>query len=115
MERPPAPQPMESEIRDRIVRYLAGELSLGDLEEWTLATTWDKDDAAEPAAADLAYSMLLLLSEHDRGDRDERSVHLKLWNLATTAQFGEFVPAVTASASVTEVLPWTQFQLAVAG
>lgn len=60
----PKPHVTEDDVRRAIDGYLAGRLSLAQLDTWLLETTWD----AGPA---LAHKAELLIAEADRGDRPE--------------------------------------------
>jgi hypothetical protein len=59
------------EMRRHVARYLAGQDTLDDLEEWFAPAGWEAEDAGDPIAADLAESLLLLLSEFARGHWSE--------------------------------------------
>lgn len=97
---------MEAEIRERLVDYLAGEVSRGDLEAWLLAETWELDDTDEPAAAALAYGALRAISERAHEHIPERGLRGQLAMLALTASLGEPAHSVTATSSPTHRQSW---------
>lgn len=106
---------MENEIRERLTRYLAGQVRLAELEAWLLAETWDLNEEVAPEAAVLAYSALLAIAERGRDHLSEREVRARLWSLALTAHLGEAPRTTTGSSSSTHRAELTPSQFAVAG
>jgi hypothetical protein len=89
---------MEPEIRDQIVRYVAGEFSLADFEEWFVPQAWD---AAGDATRDLIYAVELRHAEFTSGHLSEEEFKRELLGLAATYALGSTPPA-TGSSSVVE-------------
>lgn len=54
-------------IRDQLARYLKGEASLREFEEWFTAHTWDVDRIGDQEAQDLTYEIELRLAEFTNG------------------------------------------------
>jgi hypothetical protein len=113
---------METEIREQIIRHLAGELTLDELAAWLIEATWDVDQRADHRAAELAYSMQLLFAERDRGHRSDAEVERLLRQIASTARMGENVTVATGSSAVTDAgqitgpgVRWGQAQFVGAG
>ena len=55
--------PLEKAIRHHLARYLAGGLSLNELQDWHVNATWNMETMASPNAVDLAYALELILAE----------------------------------------------------
>ena len=62
---------LEAEIAERLARYLAGEISLRDLQLWFSAATWDVHEREDGRATDLAGEVELSLDEYTSGHLDE--------------------------------------------
>ena len=65
---------LESEIREHLVRCLAGENSLQAFVEWFSARTWDVEASGEPAAEDLTADIELRLAEYTNGHWTEKEL-----------------------------------------
>jgi len=75
------PHPLEFEIRDHLLKYLANEITLHDFEDWFFAKTWDIDRLDEPSLLDLVYRFKLNWAEYsDRhlSEKDFRGMLLSL-------------------------------------
>jgi hypothetical protein len=105
---------LESQIREWIVRYLAEEVSLDDLQGWLLPSTFDLDERSDPASADLAFSTQLLLAERARDHLSQSALDEHLRRLAGMASLGPPVHRATATAASTQQAPLT-LQVAAAG
>jgi hypothetical protein len=57
-------------IKDQAAKYISGEMSLRDFEDWFLPATWDLPET-ERESRDLANVLRLRLAEHDNGDWTE--------------------------------------------
>ena len=57
----------ELEIRKRLARFLANELSLDDFEDWLVQGSWNAHREGEGPAQQLAYAIELRLAEHSSG------------------------------------------------
>jgi hypothetical protein len=73
------------DIRERVIVFLAGELTLPQFQEWLVANTWDVEQRGDPHATDLTYEIKLALAEHSRGDISPTELHDRLRNAVTTA------------------------------
>jgi hypothetical protein len=56
------------DIRERVISFLAGELTLPQFQEWLVEKTWDVEGQGDPKATDVTYEIKLALAEHSRGD-----------------------------------------------
>lgn len=75
------PHPLELEIRDHLLKYLANEITLHDFEDWFFTKTWDIDRLYEPSLLNLVYQFKLNWAEYsDRhlSEKDFRSMLLSL-------------------------------------
>ena len=73
---------LEFEIRDRLLAYLAGEISLHDFEDWFFPKTWEVDKLGDPALLDLVYEIKLDWAEFSNGDWSEKELRSMLKSLA---------------------------------
>jgi hypothetical protein len=73
----------ELEIREQIARYLAGQISLQDFEDWFVARSWNFHEAATPLMQEIVSQVELLLAEHSNSHLDEQSLRQKLLPLVT--------------------------------
>ena len=69
---------LNDEIRERLRRYLTGEIALQEFEDWFTANTWNIHQVGDPATMDLAYEIDLRLPEHTNGDGTEDDLKLVL-------------------------------------
>lgn len=65
---------LSTEIRDRLVQYLARDITLREFQEWFVPTTWNLDESTDSSAADLAADIELRLAEYTGGHLDEAEV-----------------------------------------
>lgn len=98
---------LENQIRDWILRYLAREISLQDLEQWLVPATWDVDEQRDPAIAELAFTTQLLLAERAKGHLSEAALDAEFRRIASMARLGERQPWATASSATTRRDRWT--------
>lgn len=59
--------PLETAIRRHLERYLAGNLTLNELQDWLVRATWDMEATASPDAMNLAHDIELVLAELSSG------------------------------------------------
>ena len=89
---------VESEIREKLGRFLSKEISLDQFEDWLVQRSWNMHEDSPEAAQKLVASIELRLAEHSSGHLDEGSLHNELRPLVTiyTMQisFGAAVPVV---------------------
>lgn len=97
---------LDDEIREQLRRYVAGEITLGEFEDWFVPKSWNIHHVGDAATADLAYEIDLRLAEYANGDRTEEHLKLVLRPLLSTimGHLGP-VPPRTGSASVTVPVP----------
>lgn len=105
---------METEIRTWLLRYLVGDVTREELEDWLAPASWDLDEV-DPRAAEFAYSVQLLLAERSAGHLDEGEMTAHLRRLVESAHLGEPVGSTTGSSASTVPTPWAVHQLAAAG
>lgn len=70
-------------IREQLARYLAGEISLPEFQEWFVPRAWNIEKQGSPAAGDLAHEVELRLAEFSNGDWTEDELKSKLRPLVT--------------------------------
>jgi hypothetical protein len=87
-------------LRDWLTRYLAGEISLSEFDEWFAPTAWSTERVASPDAQTLAHAIGLRLAEYSSGYWSEDELRSQLRPLVEryVVSFGR-LPR-TASASV---------------
>jgi hypothetical protein len=56
-----------SEIREQLDRYLFGDISLREFEDWFVPATWDAHKAKDPEVDNLADEIEMALSEYTDG------------------------------------------------
>ena len=76
---------LAAEIRRRLARYVAGELSLESFDRWFVRATAGVDEAKDPDASSLTWEVYLRLAEYTRGDRSEDDLKAVLAPLLVTA------------------------------
>lgn len=69
---------LEFEIRDHILAYIAGEISLRDFEDWFFPKTWEADKSGDTDLLDLVYQIKLDWAEFTNGDRSEKDLRSML-------------------------------------
>jgi len=74
----------ESQIRGKLGRYLRGELSLDQFEDWLVQKSWNMHKDSDEAAQSLASKIELRLAEHSSGHLDENALHEELKTFVTT-------------------------------
>jgi len=71
-------------IRDKVISYLSGEISLDELEDWVVTRTWDVDKTGDWEGADLAHGIELLLAEYTNGHRSEEELREQFHAMLST-------------------------------
>ena len=61
-------------ICEQLARYLAGENSLREFEDWFFSETWDIDQVADLALTNLVYNIKLRFAEFSHGDWTEEEL-----------------------------------------
>jgi hypothetical protein len=67
-------QSLDRQIREHLVRYLSGELSLRDFNRWFMPATWNVDRAGNDDAERLVGDIGLALAELQAGHATEEHV-----------------------------------------
>ena len=73
------------DIRERVISFLAGELTLPQFQEWLVEKTWDAEEHGDPKATDMTYEIKLALAEHSRGDISWNELHDRMSDAINTA------------------------------
>lgn len=68
----------ENEIRSNLVKYLAGEMSLDDFEDWFAQHSWNMHKDSNQNAQRLASAIELRLAEHSSGHLSEEQLREQL-------------------------------------
>lgn len=58
---------LEKAMRRHLADYLAGNLTLNELQDWLVNATWNMETRAFPQAVQHAYSIELVLAEFSSG------------------------------------------------
>jgi hypothetical protein len=58
---------LDIEIRDKLIFYLLGEISLEDFKGWFVPILWDVDHSNNQTAINMAYEIELRLAEYSDG------------------------------------------------
>lgn len=74
----------ESEIRDRLARYLAKEIPLEEFEDWFVQQSWNMHQGSPEAAQMLASAIELRLAEHSSGHLTEEELQQELRSFVTS-------------------------------
>ena len=77
-------QPLDQEIREHLVRYLSGELSLRDFNRWFMPATWNIDRSGNDDAERLVGDIGLALAELQAGHATEEQVRVLFARLVHT-------------------------------
>lgn len=65
---------LDFNIREWLAKYLAGEISLHEFEDWFFPETWDVDQLDNLALTNLVYGIKLRLAEYSHGDWTEKEL-----------------------------------------
>ena len=105
----------ENQIREQLARYLRGELSRDQFEDWLVQRSWNMHRDSVEAAQKLAAAIELRLAEHSSGHLDEPSLRSELLpfvnKTTSVVSFGRGVPA-EASGSNNTVIAGKVMQIA---
>lgn len=58
-------------IREHLVAFIDGQITIGDFDAWFVPATWDIEEADDPRAYELTNEIFLVLAEYGRGHRTE--------------------------------------------
>ncbi len=74
---------LDVEIRQRLMRYVSGEISLKDFVEWFVPATWNvRKSGNQTAAVELTYKIELRLAEFSNGHWTESDMAKLLRSIA---------------------------------
>ena len=93
-------------IREKLASYLANGIDLDSFEDWVVQNTWNIHLSSDLDAAQLAFSVELLLAEYSNDDLSEAALRDKLSLLSTnptTGSSNQVVPQPT--------LPWQRVDI----
>ena len=76
----------ELEIRRWLTRYLSGEISLREFEDWFVPVSWDVEKTENNFAIELAHTIELRLAEFSSGHRSEDDLQSSLRPLVQTLE-----------------------------
>lgn len=71
-------QTLESTIRQHLVQYLAGRLSLDDFTDWFIGISWEIDSYDGAEARELVYAIELALAETSGGYMTVEALDIEL-------------------------------------
>ena len=77
-------QSLDLELRQRLAKYLAGDIDLEQLHRWLSSEVWDIESRAEPQTADTFREVDLLLAEYAHGDWTEAELKHRVAPLLTS-------------------------------
>ena len=88
----------ESQIREKLARYLSKQLPLEHFEDWLVERSWNMHQDSDERAQKLASAIELRLAEYSSGHLDEDALRDELRPLVTNYSmqitFGDAVPLV---------------------
>ncbi|MHB8303448.1 MAG: hypothetical protein ACYDC6_11505 [Acidobacteriaceae bacterium] len=73
----------ESEIREKLGRFLSKDISLDQFEDWFVQRSWNMHKDSHEAAQKLASAIELRLAEHSSGHLNDHALRDELRPLAT--------------------------------
>jgi hypothetical protein len=93
------PQPIDLEIREQLARYLVGETSLAEFQDWFGPVVWGIEQYASPTAQELAYEIEGRLAEAVASGWEEPTLRRILSPLVEQYRVGTEAPVATSSGS----------------
>jgi hypothetical protein len=78
--------PLEKAIRRHLERYLAGNLTLNEFQDWFVHATWDMEATASPEAILFARDVELVFAESTSGYLTPDELRADLLEIAQRAQ-----------------------------
>ncbi len=76
---------IKQDIFEQLSRYLNGEQSAGELQNWLLVESWDMERTADKDTQDLVYSILHPIFDCDAGAIDAARLREELRKIADDA------------------------------
>ena len=107
--------PLSFQINAHLCRYLTGEISLIEFQEWFIPSTWNVEHSQDPYAVELAANIHLLLAEFSNGDWTEEELRAKLAPLTIRYTVGAGTAPKTGTSSA--IIPssgegsWSAFDI----
>ncbi len=99
---------LDLEIRNCLISYLVGEISLDSFQDWFVAATWDVEEAGEPRAEELTYAIQHAFAEYTNGHLTDADLRERLIPLTNPFWVDNWVSnQQTASTSVIVTFPVT--------
>lgn len=89
----------ESEIRERLAGYLAGDLSRPDFEDWLVQSSWNMHLDSSQSAQDLVSEIELRLFEYSSGHLSEEQLRTDLRSYVEHYEFVACYGMALASAA----------------
>lgn len=74
----------ENQIRETLVSYLLGKISLDEFEDWLVERSWNMHQDSEEAAQKLAAAIELRLAEHSSGHLSHADLRNELLPFVTS-------------------------------
>jgi hypothetical protein len=74
----------ESQIREKLGRFLSKEISLDQFEDWLVQRSWNMHKSSDEAAQKLASAIELRLAEYSSDHLDETSLYEELRPFVTS-------------------------------
>ena len=91
----------EYQIREWLARYLHGEVSLDQFEDWLVQRSWNMHGDSDEASQKLVAAIELRLAEHSSGHLDDKQLRDELLPFVTTynatVQFGPGIGTIVSS------------------
>jgi hypothetical protein len=72
---------LDNEIRAKLTKYLVGEISLEEFEDWFVSASWNVNQSKNQVAINMVYEIELWLSEYSDNFRSEDALKGLLWPL----------------------------------
>ncbi len=99
---------LDLEIRNCLISYLVGEISLDSFQDWFLPATWDVHESGDSSAEDLTYAIQHSLAEYTNDHLTDAELRSRLVPLTNTFWSDTSIRQLrTSSASVVVAYPVT--------
>jgi len=72
---------LELDVRTKLAKFLAKEISLSVLHDWLCPIVWDIRKEDDPEASELVYSIELYIAEYSSGYRTKDDLRAELGRL----------------------------------
>lgn len=90
---------LDLEIRDRLARYVTGEMDLSAFHDWLMQATWGLPQDADASLRELVYKLKLRLAEYTNGHWTEDELMTLLRPFVERYSYSVGVHTLTASSS----------------